>query len=225
MDDVRFAEMISKIAHEMRSPLTSVKGFSATLLSRWERFSDEQRYELVQSIHHDAERMGRIVAEVLDLARSEAGRLELHKEQVDVAELIEAARSHVAAYPGAERITAEIEENLSVTADSDRLLHVVGNLIENAVKFSDDGPISIRASRQASDVVIEVEDAGVGIAPERLAEIFSGPAPRGGKATPSGTGLGLYLSKRLMDAHGGRLTVTSNLNAGSVFRAELPGTG
>ena len=74
LSDVGFAELISKIAHELRSPLTSVKGFSATLLKRWDRFTDEQRLQFVETIHADAERMGRIVSEVLDLARLEANR-------------------------------------------------------------------------------------------------------------------------------------------------------
>ena len=84
VETTNFADMISKIAHELRSPLTSVKGFSATLLGRWDRFTDEQRFELVEAIHADAERMGRIVSEVLDLARLESDRLELHRTQVEL---------------------------------------------------------------------------------------------------------------------------------------------
>src|SRR5918992_5670333 len=80
----KFAEMINKIAHELRSPLTSVKGFSSTLIKRWEKFTDEQKREFVETIHFDAERMSRIVSEVLDLARLESGRLELRRESVDL---------------------------------------------------------------------------------------------------------------------------------------------
>ena len=83
MSDPRLAEMISKMAHELRSPLTSVKGFSSMLMKRWDRFTDEQKFQFVETIHHDAERMSRIVSEVLDLARLESGRLELHKANHD----------------------------------------------------------------------------------------------------------------------------------------------
>src|SRR3712207_2735425 len=92
--EVGFAELISKIAHELRSPLTSVKGFSATLVKRWDRFTDEQRLQFVETIHSDAERMGRIVSEVLDLARLEANRLEIHPVEVAVAGIARQSAEH-----------------------------------------------------------------------------------------------------------------------------------
>lgn len=224
MDEVRFAEMISKIAHELRSPLTSVKGFSATLLSRWERFTDPQRYELIESIHYDAERMGRIVSEVLDLARAEAGRLELQSVRFGVADLIETARAGLAGFQGADRVRVEVPDGLELVADRERMLHVVGNLIENAVKYSDEGPITVAADGDG-EVRIEVRDEGVGIESERLPHVFAGPAPAGGHAAPSGTGLGLYLAKRLVEAHGGTITAESEPGRGSTFRVTLPRKG
>ncbi len=221
MDEARFAEMISKIAHELRSPLTSVKGFSATLLSRWDRFTDPQRFEFVQSIHHDAERMGRIVSEVLDLARAEAGRLELRKLPTDVAELIRTALEELAAHEGSARVVLDVPDGLEVKADRDRMLHVIGNLIENAIKFSDEGPITVAATGNG-EVRIEVRDKGVGIEESRIPDVFAGPAPAGGRATPSGTGLGLYLAKRLVEAHGGTIGVESVAGRGSTFRVTLP---
>src|ERR671910_1340909 len=90
-DAPRFAELISKIAHELRSPLTSVKGFSATLVKRWDRFTDEQKLQFVETIHADAERMGRIVSEVLDLARLETGRFELNPTAVNAKATVDRA--------------------------------------------------------------------------------------------------------------------------------------
>ncbi|MGH2807422.1 MAG: sensor histidine kinase [Actinomycetota bacterium] len=222
----RFAEMISKIAHELRSPLTSVKGFSATLIKRWDKFTDEQRFQFVETIHHDADRMGRIVSEVLDLARLETGRLELHSTSIDVAAVAEAAAGHHSSLPGAERVKLDIEEGLRAWADPDRIGHVVSNMIENAVKFSDEGPILVRG-RKAEDAMVEivVTDEGVGIEPERLPDIFSGPAPAGQRATPSGTGLGLYLTRRLVEAHGGSIDVQSEVDKGSTFVVRLPAQG
>ncbi len=223
MDEApRFAEMISKIAHELRSPLTSVKGFSSTLIRRWDRFTEEQRFQFVETIHADAERMGRIVSEVLDLARLETGRLELHQQNVDLAALTEKAVGHHAALPGSDRVKLQIPGGLRAFADPDRLEHVLGNLIENAIKFSDEGDVVV-SGREAGDAVeLSVSDRGVGIEKDRLEAVFSGPGPTGQKATPSGTGLGLYLSKRLIDVHGGSISVDSSPGQGSTFTVALP---
>ena len=218
----RFAEMISKIAHELRSPLTSVKGFSATLLKRWDRFNDEQRLQFVETIHADAERMGRIVSEVLDLARLETGRLELNPTAVNAKAIVDRAVEAHSRQSGAERVEVDVPEELILWADPDRLGHVLGNLVENAIKFSDEGPITISASTRDGTVVISVADKGVGIEEDRVEDVFSGPAPTGQKATPSGTGLGLYLSRKLVEAHGGRITVRSKVGAGSTFSVEMP---
>lgn len=223
MDDApRFADMISKIAHELRSPLTSVKGFSSTLIRRWDRFTDEQKFQFVETIHTDAERMGRIVSEVLDLARMESGRLELHLQNVNLAALATSAASHHAALPGADRVRVKIPEDLLAQADPERLGHVLGNIIENAIKFSDEGPIVVNGRSVGGAVEVTVADEGVGIEPERVGSVFSGPGPTGQKATPSGTGLGLYLSKRLVEAHGGSLSVASRPGQGSTFTVTLP---
>jgi signal transduction histidine kinase len=219
--------MISKIAHELRSPLTSVKGFSATLIKRWDRFTDEQRKEFVETIHSDAERMSRIVSEVLDLARLETGRLELHPTQVNVHAIVTKMADQYQHLPGSDRVQVKIDDGLTAWADADRMGHVIGNLIENAVKFSDEGPIEVTATRTNGTVELVVVDGGVGIDPDLLPRVFDGPAPVGGKATPSGTGLGLYLSKRLVEAHGGTIKADSEVGRGSTFvvtmAAESPG--
>ena len=223
MDEApRFAEMISKIAHELRSPLTSVKGFSSTLIRRWDRFTDEQRFQFVETIHADAERMSRIVSEVLDLARLETGRLELHPSVVNVGEAVQKAASHHSALPGADRVQIEVGDDVTVMADPERLGHVLGNLLENAIKFSERGPITVTASRSDGNVTIAVRDEGVGIETERLESVFSGPGPSGQRATPSGTGLGLYLSRRLIEAHNGTVEVESTKDVGSTFTVILP---
>ena len=225
MDDARFADLISKIAHELRSPLTSVKGFSATLVKRWDRFTDDQKLQFVQTINSDAERMGRIVSEVLDLARLESGRLELHRTEIDLSAIAVRAVEHLSGLPGIDRVKIEIDEGLMAFADAERLQHVIGNLLENAIKFSDDGEIVVAASRSDGHVTLSVKDEGVGIEPDRLPDIFSGPAPPGQRSGPSGSGLGLYLSRRLIEAHGGEISVDSRLQQGSTFTVTLPADG
>ena len=222
MSESRFAELISKIAHELRSPLTSVKGFSATLLNRWDRFDDEQRKQLVETIHADAERMGRIVSEVLDLARIESNRIELHMTDVPLAELCAEAAQSSASLGGSERVTIDVPADLVAHIDRERMLHVFGNVIENAIKFSDEGPIAVTGSSTGGQVAIIVSDEGVGIESERVPDIFSGPAPTSQKATPRGTGLGLYLSRRLVELHDGDISVESKEGEGSTFTVRLP---
>lgn len=225
-DDQRFAEMISKIAHELRSPLTSVKGFSSTLIKRWDKFSDEQKFQFVETINADADRMSRIVSEVLDLARLETGRFELHATGVELKPIAEKASMHHATLPGADRVVVEVPEGLKAWADADRLGHILSNLVENSIKFSDEGPIRVSArSLDDGHVELAVSDRGVGIEPERIEGVFSGPAPHGQRATPSGTGLGLYLSRRLVEAHGGSITVDSELDKGSTFTVVLTAEG
>lgn len=225
MSDVGFAELISKIAHELRSPLTSVKGFSATLVKRWDRFTDEQRFQFVETIHSDAERMGRIVSEVLDLARLEANRLELNPRPTAIGEVAEQSAQHLAGLTGGDRVSVSVDPSLTAFVDPERLGHMLRALIENAIKFSDEGSIEVTAQRTDGVVEIKVSDKGVGIQTDRLDELFSGPGPTGQRSGPSGTGLGLYLTRRLAEAHSGRIEVESELEKGSVFTLYLPAEG
>jgi signal transduction histidine kinase len=224
MKETRVADMISKIAHELRSPLTSIKGFSSMLVTRWDRFTDEQRLQFVETISADAERMGRIVSEVLDLARMEAGRLELHPVRASLAEIVARANERMIELPGADRVAVSVPDGLVAWADPDRLEHVVANLIENAIKFSDDGAITVVGeSRDPAWVRLLISDRGVGIEAERVPNVFGGPDPAGkSRSAPTGSGLGLYLSRGIIEAHGGSIEVTSELGEGSVFTLTLP---
>jgi signal transduction histidine kinase len=223
LSDKTFAELISKSAHELRSPLTAVQGFSGTLVKRWDRFSDEQRLQLVETIYADAQRMGRIISEVLDLARMESGRFELSLEEVMLDDLARRVADNAMRLPGAERLAVAVPEGLSVRADASRFEHLLNNLVENAIKFSDEGAVELGARASDDDMVeVWVEDCGIGIAPERLPEIFSGPAPAGQRSAPTGTGLGLYLAKGVVDAHRGSIDVRSEPGVGSIFTVRLP---
>lgn len=223
-EKIAFAELVSRMAHELRSPLTSVKGFSATLRSHWDRFSDDQRREFVTAIHDDAERMGRIIAEVLDIARTEAGRLELNRELVDLRELCLKIGARLGSAPGGDRIVVDVPAGLSVLVDEDRMDRILHNLVENGVRFSEDGPVRVTArALETGEVLVAVSDEGVGIEEERVPDVFEGPGPRGQMVTPRGTGVGLYLGKRLIEAHGGTISVESEVGKGSTFRLQIPG--
>jgi signal transduction histidine kinase len=222
MEDARFAELISRIAHELRSPLTSVKGFSSTLVNKWDRFTDEQRFQFVETIHKDAERMARIVSEVVDLARLEADRLELHPQRTEVMGVASRAIGQLAELPGAERVELEVEPGVQAWADPARLEIVIFNLVENAIKYSDEGPIHVTARDADGTFDLIVADQGIGIEASRLPNLFDGPAPPAQHASPSGTGLGLLLTKKLVQAHGGTIAVESQPAVGASFTVQLP---
>lgn len=214
------------MAHELRSPLTSVKGFSSMLMKRWDRFTDEQRFQFVETIHHDAERMSRIISEVLDLARLESGRLELHRAQHELLPIAQRASGNLATMPGVERIEVNVGDGVVVDADAERLESVLTNLLENALKFSDVGPISLEASVEGDMTLIKVTDLGVGVEEGRLEEIFQGPQPaHAGAAMPTGGGLGLYLARGVLGAHGGSISIDSKSGEGATFILRLPGKG
>ena len=217
-----FAELISLVAHELRSPLTSVKGFSNTLVKRWDRFSDEERRQFVGAINSDAERMARIISEVLDLARLEAGTLDLQLSEVKIDEAVSKALERLAAYPEVDRVGVDVSDGLTAWTDRERLERDLANLVENALKFSQQGPITVTARPADGAVEIAVRDYGIGIEKARLPHVLSGPGPRGQIATPKGTGLGLYLARLVLEFQGGSLSVLSMPNVGSTFTMRLP---
>jgi signal transduction histidine kinase len=222
-DEPRFAELIARSGHELRSPLTTIKGFSSTLVKRWDRFTDEQRLQFIETIYTDSERMGRIVSEVIDLARAEVGHLEL---QLGLVNLSVSVRTVVDRYedgPDRGRIEVNIPDGLNAWTDRERFERSLDNLIENACKFSK-GPISIAAERREGSILVSVADQGDGIDPEHLPNLFLAPGPRGNKA-PSGLGLGLLLTDRVLRAQGAAITVDSKPRSGTTFTMTFPASG
>jgi hypothetical protein len=222
-DEPRFAELIARSGHELRSPLTSIKGFSSTLVKRWDRFTDEQRLQFIETIHADSERMGRIVSEVLDLARAEVGNLELQLGPVNLPVCIKTVVDRYAEGPDVDRIEMDVPDGLKAWTDRDRFERSLDNLIENACKFST-GRISIVAERRGDSTLVSVADQGDGIDPKHLPNLFLAPGPRGNKA-PSGLGLGLMLSDKVLRAQGASIAVDSRPQSGTTFTMTFPANG
>ncbi|MEU5211280.1 ATP-binding protein [Streptomyces sp. NPDC020742] len=228
--ELSHAELIATVAHELRSPLTSVKGFTATLLQKWERFTDDQKRLMLETVDADANRVTRLIAELLDISRIDSGRLEVRRQRVD---MIAAVRRHVQAQATAgqrpDRFLIRMREPLpDLWADPDKVDQVLGNLLENAVRHGEGtvtievGPASDATSADATSTEgtsVTVSDEGPGIPEESMSRVFT-RFWRGSKR--GGTGLGLYIVKGIVEAHGGTITVGRAPAGGAQFRFSLP---
>jgi len=219
------AELIATVAHELRSPLTSVKGFTATLLAKWERFTDDQKKLMLETVYADANRVTRLIAELLDISRIDSGRLEVRRQPVDIAAAVRKHRdAHIAAGQPADRFVLRVADPLpALWADPDKIDQVLGNLLENAVRHGG-GTVTIEVSTAPSKdgnegTAVTVSDEGPGIPEESMGRVFT-RFWRGSKR--GGTGLGLYIVKGIVEAHGGSITVGRAPGSGAQFRFILP---
>jgi hypothetical protein len=214
------AELISVVAHELRSPLTSVKGFTATLIAKWERFNDEQKLHMLRTVNSDADRLTRLISELLDVSRIETGRLELRKQVVDLPELVRRdVSSRIAAGEADSRFVVQVADTLpELWADPDKLAQVIGNIVENALRHGG-GTVTINVGTDGAVATVEVIDQGAGIRSDALPRIFTKfwhDARRGG------TGLGLFIAKGIVEAHGGSIDAGNSGDGGAVVRFTLP---
>jgi signal transduction histidine kinase len=214
------ADLVSTVAHELRSPLTSVKGFTATLLAKWDRFNDEQKQLMLQTVNADADRVTRLLTELLDVSRIDAGRLEMRKQVVDLAVAVQkAVDGRIAGGDPEDRFVVSVTGELpEIWADPDKVDQVIGNLVENALRHGE-GTVTVTLSPWQDGAEVVVEDQGVGIPPDTAARVFT-RFWRGNKGR--GTGLGLYIVKGLVEAHGGSVEVGSADGGGARFRFVLP---
>jgi hypothetical protein len=218
------ADLVSTVAHELRSPLTSVKGFTATLLAKWPRFTDDQKRVMLETVNADADRVTRLITELLDVSRIESGRIEIHRELVDIpgqARRVIAGR--VAAGESEDRFRVEAGPGLPETwLDADKVFQILANLIENAVRHgAGTVTVMVESARtgDAPGVEVAVRDQGQGIAPELAARVFRQfwRVKRRG-----GAGLGLFIVKGLVEAHGGTIAVHPAPGGGAEFRFTMP---
>jgi len=214
------ADLIATVAHELRSPLTGIKGFTATLLAKWDRFTEDQRRLMLEAVDNDADRLTRLIAELLDVARIDAGRLELRRVPTDVHALV-AKRIEAKVVAGVETdrfVLDSVGELPEVWVDPDKMGQVIDNLIENALRHGD-GTITVTLRRDPDGVVMSVADQGPGIPPGRAHRIF-GRFWKG--SDRGGTGLGLYVVNGIVEAHGGRIALVPPPEGGARFVVVLP---
>lgn len=208
------SDLVATLAHELRSPLTGVKGFVHALLNRWDKLTDEQRKLMLTTAAADADRLSRLITELLDVARIDTGRLQLHRRPTDVALKATRAVSSLGVSTSTP-IELEVEEDLPmVDADPDKLIQVVTNLVENGVRHGS-GPVHVEVGRWAEDpsyVAVTVTDEGTGIPLEARKRIFTKFWTAG---TGGGSGLGLYIVNGLVRAHGGTVLVGDRPGGGA----------
>ena len=220
-------EVVSTVSHELRSPLTSVKGYTSLLLNRWERLAEPQKRMMLEQVHHDADRVTRLVTELLDISRLETGRLVLRRQMVALGEVATDVVAHVRLeYPELEVETSFPAAFPDIYADPDKVEQVLTNLVENAAKYADPKGIRIGGEVCSTDeeegmVAVSVNDKGEGIPGSDLPRIFT-KFFRRAETRPTGSGLGLWISRGLVEAHGGKLSATSIPGEGSTFRFTLP---
>ena len=218
------SEFVGMVSHEFRTALTGIQGFSE--LIRDDDLTPEEVRELADDINRDALRLNRMITDMLDLDRIEAGKLVLNLGPVNLNEVIADCVDRARPRSDQHQFKLDLDPGLPVIqADADRLVQVVSNLLSNAIKYSPQGgAIEVRSWGAANQVVVEVADHGDGIPPEFVGRVFERFERYSADPTSRviGTGLGLPISRQIVELHGGRMWVESRLGIGSIFHFSLP---
>ncbi len=225
--DLMKSEFLNTVSHELRTPLTSIKAFAEILLDNVGE-DPETQVEFLEIINKESDRLTRLINNLLDLSRIEAGRMKWDREPLDLHEVVSTAVTSLrgAAEKKGLQLEIELEEELPTVGDRDKLIQVVTNLLGNAIKFtSEGGRVRVLAGRK--DLLtarIEVQDSGVGIEPQFHDSIFEKFSQVDSSETRDikGSGLGLPIARSITEHHDGKLYVESELGLGSSFIVELP---
>ncbi len=236
-------DFISNVSHELRTPLTSILGFTKIIKRKMKKtvlpaVPPERPKKLAKAIGQvegnldiiiaEGERLTKLINDVLDVAKMEAGKVEWKMEPLAVTDLIDRVLAATAGLFSAKptvRLESSVEPDLPpLRGDRDRLMQVLINLISNAVKFTDDGAVSVQVLRKGEQALFSVRDTGTGIAEDALMSVFDKFKQVGDTLTdkPKGTGLGLPISRQIVEAHGGHIWVESQLGEGATFSFTLP---
>ncbi len=220
-EERRRSDLISTASHELRAPLTSVRGFTKTLLARWDRFDDDTRRQMLATIDEDADRVTRLLAGLLDVSRIDTGRLPLRRRIVTLSSVVEPLTRRFAVEHPDRRLDVDVPEDLpDVVVDPDRVAQVLVNLLDNAVKHGQ-GAVRVFARVEGDQLRCVVGDEGGKIPAAELARLFS-KYYRIPDVRTSGLGLGLYISRGIVTAHGGRMWARSTPQTGTQFVFTLP---
>ena len=212
------SDLVATVAHELRSPLTGVKGFVTTLLSKWDRLNDEQKKLMLNTVNTDAERLSRLITELLDVARIDTGRLPLYPREIDAVPLIERVVDSVRAGTRRAITTEHASQSAAAFADPDKFVQVATNLVDNAVRHGE-GHVSVTTESGPLGLRITVDDQGEGIAEPLRDRVFTKFWKHGARG---GSGLGMYIANGLVRVHGGELTILDAPGGGARIVVDWP---
>jgi signal transduction histidine kinase len=217
-------EFVSTVSHELRTPLGFIKGYVTTLLRDDAQWDAETRQEFLRIIDEEADRLRELIDNLLDSSRLESGTLSMTCEPTRVAGLVRDTASRTRSlYPDME-LTLEVAEELPIVQiDATRIAQVLDNLLANAHKYAAGARVVVRAMPAGDGVRLDVEDAGPGIAPEHIPNLFQRfyRVPNASSSV-RGTGLGLHICRKIVEAHGGEINVESHVGQGTRFSFSLP---
>lgn len=219
-------DFVSMVSHELRTPLTSIKAYVDTLQRRDVTFDDETRSGFIDVIARETERMTRLINDILDLSRIEAGRLDFKPTFVDLPALVRKVVSRIESQTEDHKVVLDLPVDMEpVLAEQQKLDQVMLNLIGNALKYSPGGgEVEIAVKRLKEKAMVSVTDHGMGIPPDQLPFVFD-KYHRGGKAADGGirgSGLGLFVTKSIVETHGGRIWAESTEGEGTTMIFTLP---
>ncbi|WP_092504209.1 ATP-binding protein [Virgibacillus subterraneus] len=222
-------DFIANVSHELRTPISMLQGYSEAIVDDVAE-SREDKNELAQIIHDESLRMGRLVNELLDLARMEAGHIQLNIENVNVEKFIERILKKFKGLADESDVELNLIKHIStdqIYIDQDRVEQVLTNLIDNAIRHTNEnGKVNVIIESNATDFNVSVNDNGSGIPEDDLPFVFErfykADKSRTKNSKKKGTGLGLSIAKNIVEAHNGSITVNSKINEGTTFSFKLP---
>jgi signal transduction histidine kinase len=226
LDELK-SQFLSNVSHELRTPLTSIKGYADNLLDGVVGELDERQRRYMERISQTSEWLVKMINDLLNLSRIEAGRIEFNPTNLSLYSLMEEMVFEFTNMTRKKGVSLSLNcpSDLSVFADGDKLREIITNLVDNAIKFTPSGgEVTLQAEDREKYVDISVEDTGIGIPPESVDEIFDRfhQVQRKERGSREGTGIGLAIVKSLVELHGGNVTVQSEIGKGSRFTVALP---
>ena len=217
-------EFIATVSHELRTPLTSIRGFSQTLLASWDKIDDENKKKFIKIIEDQSNRLIHLVENVLSVSKMNAGCEVLKK--VDVNDVIKRIIPMFTEQYKTRKFVQKLNSSLPpARLDEDKFQQILTNLIDNAAKYSTDGKtVTISTELSENFVEIKITDEGVGIKQEDFDKVFKkfSRLENHLTSTTQGNGLGLYITKQLVENMGGQISFTSEINKGTIFRLLMP---
>jgi two-component system sensor histidine kinase KdpD len=218
------SSLLSAVSHDLRTPLSVITGAASTLADGSESLDPRLRRELLDSILSEAGHLNRLVANLLDMTRLEAGALEIHKDWQSLEEVVGAALSHISPRLREHPVATHLQPDLPFVPLDDLLIQqVLVNLLENAAKYSPPGaPIDLTAFAGDAVLTVEVADRGPGLSQSELVRVFEKFFRAPNASERSGAGLGLAICRGIVELHGGQIEAENRPGGGAVFRFTLP---